>query len=113
VGPWPEVCGLTYYHVMARGNRREDIFLDDNDRAGIEGGGAGSAGFQGLAWERREEGGVGEVPQGIDHGLLRVGGTGAVHGRGGERGALRANAAVEKCEEENPEGNVAVHRAES
>jgi putative transposase len=21
-----------YYHVMARGNRREDIFLDDNDR---------------------------------------------------------------------------------
>jgi len=32
VGPWPEVCGLTYYHVMARGNRREDIFLDDNDR---------------------------------------------------------------------------------
>ena len=113
VGPWPEVCGLTYYHVMARGNRREDIFLDDNDRAGIEGGGAGSAGFQGLAWERREEGGVGEVPQGTDHGLLRVGGTGAVHGRGGERGALRANAAVEKCEEENPEGNVAVHRAGS
>jgi hypothetical protein len=39
VGPWPEVCGLTYYHVMARGNRREDIFLDDNDRAGIEGAG--------------------------------------------------------------------------
>ena len=102
-----------YYHVMARGNRREDIFLDDNDRAGIEGGGAGSAGSQGLAWERREEGGVGEVPQGTDHGLLRVGGTGAVHGRGGERGALRANAAVEKCEEENPEGNVTVHRAGS
>ena len=46
-------------------------------------------------------------------GLLRVGGTGAVHGRGGERRALRANAAVEKCEEENPEGNVAVHRAGS
>ena len=82
-------------------------------RAGIEGGGAGTAGSQGLAWERREEGGVGEVPQGTDHGLLRVGGTGAVHGRGGERGALRANAAVEKCEEENPEGNVAVHRAGS
>ena len=68
------------YHVMARGNRREDIFLDDNDRAGIEGGGAGSAGSQGLAWERREEGGVGEVPQGTAHGLLRVGGAGAVHG---------------------------------
>src|SRR4029077_19256545 len=80
---------------MARGNRREDIFLDDKDRAGIEGGGAGSAGSQGLAWERREEGGVGEVPQGTDHGLLRVGGAGAVHG-----GA--ANAAVEKCEEEIP-----------
>ena len=86
MGPWPEVCGLTYYHVMARGNRREDIFLDDNDRAGIEGGGAGSAGFQGLAWERREEGGVGEVPQGTDHGLLRVGGTGAVHGRAANAG---------------------------
>ena len=55
-------------------------------RAGIEGGGAGTAGSQGLAWERREEGGVGEVPQGTDHGPLRVGGTGAVHGRGGEAG---------------------------
>lgn len=43
--------------------------------------------------ERREEGGVGEVPQGTDHGLLRMGGTGAVYGRGGKRGALRANAA--------------------
>ena len=75
---------------------------------GLKAAGLGSAGSQGLAPERREEGGVGEVPQGTDHGLLRVGGTGAVHGRGGERGALRANAAVEKCEEENPEGNECV-----
>ena len=37
----------------------------------------------------------------------------AVFGRGGERRALCANAAVEECEEERPEGNVAVHRAGS
>jgi hypothetical protein len=49
--------------------------------------------------------------QGTDHGLFRMGGTGAVYGRGGKRGALRANAAVEECVEESPEGNVAVHRA--
>jgi hypothetical protein len=79
-------------------------------RAGAE---IGRAGVEGVAWERREEGGVGEVPQGTDYGLLRVDGTGGVYGRGGERGALRANAAVEECEEESPEGDVAVHRAES
>jgi hypothetical protein len=38
---------------------------------------------------------------------------GAVYGRGGERGALRANAAVAECEEESPEGDAAVHRAGS
>ena len=70
-------------------------------------------GSQGVAWERCEEGGVGEVPQGTDHGLLRMSSTGVVYGRGGERGALRANAAVEKCEEESPEGDAAVHRARS
>ena len=58
-----------------------------------------------------EEGGVGEVRHGTDHGLLRMGGTGAVYGRDGQRGALRANAAVEECEEESPEGDVEVHRA--
>jgi hypothetical protein len=36
----------------------------ETGRAGIEGGGAGSAGSQELAWERCEEGGVGEVPSG-------------------------------------------------
>ena len=44
-------------------------------------------------------------------GYLRMGGTGAVYGRGGERRALRANAAVAECEEERPEGDAAVHRA--
>ena len=44
-------------------------------------------GSPGIAWERREEGGVGEVPQGTEHGL-RMGGTRAVYGRSGERGAL-------------------------
>ena len=56
------------------------------------------------AWERREEGGVGEVPQGTDHGLLRRGGTGAVYGRGGEHGALRANAAVAERELDSVDG---------
>jgi hypothetical protein len=76
-------------------------------------GGQGLMDMGGVAWERREEGGVGEVPQGTDHGLLRMSSTGVVYGRGGERGALRANAAVEKCEEESPEGDAAVHRTES
>ena len=97
---WPEngcaaVAGVPAHPAEAVARVRAGAKMG---RAGIEGGGAGSAGSQGLAWERREEGGVGEVPQGTDHGLLRVGGTNAVHGRGGERGALRANAAVEKCE---------------
>jgi hypothetical protein len=35
------------------------------------------------------------------------------NGRGGETRALRANTAMEECEEESPEGNVAVHRAAS
>ena len=42
-----------------------------------------------------------------------MGSTGAVYGRGGEREALRVNAAVAECEEESPEGDAAVHRAGS
>ena len=42
-----------------------------------------------------------------------MGSTGVVDGRGGEREALRVNAAVAECEEESPEGNAAVHRAGS
>jgi hypothetical protein len=64
----------------------------------------GVDGYGGVAWERREEGGFGEVPQGTDHGLLRMGGTGAVYGRGGERGALRANAAVAEGELDSVDG---------
>ena len=98
---------------MARGNRREDIFLDDNDRAGIEGGGAGLAGSQGLAWERREEGGVGEVLREPTTVSLEWVARALCMGGAANAGHYVRTRPVEKCEEENPEGNVAVHRAES
>jgi hypothetical protein len=72
----PRVAGLSAHpqrlsHVE---EAQKWVGLAQPRLAWIEGGDAGSAGSQELACGRCEEGGVGEVPRGTDHGLLRVGG---------------------------------------